>query len=91
MKRYSKLFWNDWNIEHIAGNNVIVDEVEEVIFSRSSRIRRGRDKGIYYIFGQTFAGRYLFIVVRDLGRGVAKPITARDMESRERHLYRSMI
>ena len=91
MKRYIRLHWNEWNINHIDRHNVIPDEVEEVVFSRSARIRKGRDKGIFYIFGQTYAGRYLFIVVRDFGRGTAKPVTARDMHPRERKLYRSML
>ena len=41
----------------------------------------------YYVTGQTEAGRYLFVVVRYVGRGRARVITARDMEKQERSRY----
>jgi uncharacterized DUF497 family protein len=42
----------------------------------------------YFVLGQTASGRYLFIVVRHIGRGRAIPITARDMDPKEKRRYR---
>jgi uncharacterized DUF497 family protein len=91
MKRFRQLHWDEWNIEHLSTHEVIPEEVEEIAFSSRNRIRRGRNKSLYYLFGQSYAGRYLFVVVRDLGKGRAKPITARDMTNSERKLYREML
>jgi uncharacterized DUF497 family protein len=91
MKQYSFLTWDDWNVEHIARHDVIPEEVEEVVFSRRSRLRRGRGDDIYYSLGKTDAGRFLFVVMRDLGHGTAHPITARDMTHPERNLYKSLL
>ena len=91
MKRFYQLLWDDWNLEHIGRHNVIPEEVEEAVFSSSTRIRHGRATSLYYLFGQASAGRYLFIVVRDCGYGQVKPITARDMSHAERRIYRNML
>lgn len=47
-------------------------------------IIRGRSQGIYEVYGRTEAGRYLAVIVRNLGDGVARLITARDMSWTER-------
>ena len=70
--------WNKWAIEHISRHDVSPDE---------PFIRRGKD-GTYYILGQTLAGRYLFIVAVKAERGKLRIITARDMDSKEKRLYR---
>jgi len=62
------------------------DEVAEVLLGET-RTRRGRE-GLYHVLGCTYAGRYLFVVIRDLGGGVARVVTARDMEPHERREYR---
>lgn len=87
MKKYHRLVWNRENINHIAQHRVIPDEVEKVVFSHHCLRRKGRGSKIYYILGTTDSGRYLFIVLRDLGKGVAKIITARDMNNSEKKLY----
>ncbi len=79
--------WNEESIEHIAGHSVIPEEVEEVCFSSLHCEQRGRD-GLYYIMGQTHAGRYLFIVVRYLGHEKVKIVTARDMDEKEKYRYK---
>ncbi len=82
-------FWNfDWdedNIDHIARHGVGVEEVEEALVSKPL-IRRGRSDR-YWAFGKTRPGRYLFIVVKNLGKGWARVITARDMTKAERRYY----
>ena len=81
MTRITYLEWYEENVLHIARHQVSPEEVEEICFYGSPHIERGRG-GLYYITGQTHAGRYLLIVVRLLGHGSAKVITARDMDLR---------
>jgi uncharacterized protein len=61
-------------------------EVEEVCYS-PHRTRRGRE-GLYRVFGQTEAGRYLLVVLARHGGGIWKVVTARAMTNDERRLYR---
>lgn len=88
MRYFHRLYWNDKNIEHIARHHVTPNEVEEITFSETRRIRKGKGEHIYYIFGQTNSGRYLFIVLLDLGGHSGKVITARDMSHKEKRWYR---
>lgn len=90
MKRYHKLIWNRKNIDHIAIHHVLPEEVEEDCFSGHILLLRGRGKHIYYVLGQTDSGRYLFIVLRELGFGIALPVTARDMSDKERKRYQEI-
>lgn len=83
----ANLIWDEDNVLHIARHKVLPEEVEEVCFSSIPQIEIGRG-GLYYITGQTGSGRYLFIVVRYLGRGRAKVITARDMDDREKSRFK---
>jgi uncharacterized DUF497 family protein len=62
-------------------------EVEEACYSRHRHVRRGRE-GLYKVFSQAEAGRYLLVVLVDLGGGVWKVVTAREMTDQERRLYR---
>ena len=86
--RIIKLIWDEENEEHIARHQVTPDEVEELffIFKGKPYIRRFRD--IYHAFGQTEAGRYLFVVFRVLGSGQARVITAREMDRAEKRFYK---
>lgn len=81
------IIWDEETVGHIARHGVIPEEVEEVCFSRSSCLEKGRT-GRYYITGQTHAGRYLFIVVRFVGRGKVEIYTARDMDEKEKYRYK---
>jgi len=62
------------------------EEVEEALFQGNPHIRSFR--GVYHAYGQTGAGRYLFIVFVPLGKKRARIITARDMTPGERRLFR---
>ena len=79
--------WNDKNIEHIGNHDVSPDEAEEIFVSKYFllKTRQGR----YMAFGKTFAGRYLIVVFEFLegARGI-QVITARDMNEKEKKLYR---
>ena len=79
--------WDSANIEHIARHNIGPDEVENVAFDDEPWIRKGR-RGTRYMLGYTVAGRYLFIVYVLKGKGIARVITAMDMDEKTRKLYK---
>lgn len=79
--------WDEHNISHIARHHVCTSEVEELFEGRYYLIR-SRD-GRYAVFGQSAAGRYLFCALeRTLQAGRIRIVTARDMESWERRLFK---
>ncbi len=83
----SEFEWDDHNIEHIARHQVSPDEVEDVAFDDEPWIRRGK-KGTRYMLGFTIGGRYLFVVYVLKRNGVARAITAMDMDHKTRKLYK---
>lgn len=85
-----ELLWPQDRIEHIARHNVTPDEVEEVC-SGKPFIQRAKSQGenpVYYVLGQTNAGRYLFCVVIRLPDGRGYPVTARPITENEKRRYR---
>jgi hypothetical protein len=69
-----------------AKHGVTFDEVEEAcVFDR-----RGRE-GLYKVFSQTDAGRSLLVVLANLGGGNWRVVTAREMTTNERRLYRRTV
>jgi len=82
--------WDDQNIEHIARHNVYPDEVEDVAFDDDPWIKKGR-KETRYMLGYTIAGRYLLVVYVLRSKGVARVITAMDMDDKSRKLYKKRI
>lgn len=82
--------WPEDRIDHIAHHGITFDEVEDVCFSRPL-VQRARSRGenpVYYILGQTSAGRYLFCVVIRFPDGVGYPVTARPMTDKEKRRYK---
>ena len=66
------------------------EEVEEVCFGKPL-VQRAKSEGknpVYYILGQTDAGRYLFCVVIRFPDGKGYPVTAREMTAKEKRRYR---
>jgi uncharacterized DUF497 family protein len=82
--------WDDSNIEHIAKHGVSPDEVEDVAFDDDPWIKKGR-KGSRYMLGYTIAGRYLFVVYKSKGKGIARVITSMDMDKKTRRLYKERV
>jgi uncharacterized DUF497 family protein len=68
-------------------HDLTLEEVEEACYSPRRHVRRGRE-GLYQLFSQTDDGRYLFVVLADQSGGTWKVVTAREMTTRERQLYR---
>jgi len=67
-------------------HHISFGEVEDACLSDRRHVRKGRD-GLYKLFGQTTAGRYVLVVLVNLGRGTWRVATARDMTVSERRLY----
>lgn len=79
--------WDDNNIEHIARHNVSPDEVEDVAFDDAPWVRKGRS-GTRYMLGFTAGGRYIFTVYALKSKGIARVITAMDMDETTKKLYK---
>jgi uncharacterized DUF497 family protein len=78
--------WDDDNIFHIERHQFTPEEVEEV-FAGKHLVRRTRQE-LYIALGETLDGRLAFVVFRRLPGGVIRVVTARDMEDKERRLFR---
>jgi uncharacterized DUF497 family protein len=89
LKTVSSIKWTEESIKHIARHTVAPQEVEEACFNADETpfIRSGRDD-LHYVFGKTYGGRFLFIVVKFIRRGEVKVITARDMNAWEKGYFR---
>jgi len=88
--RIYEFIWNQDRIDHIARHSVTLEEVEEICFGIAlvQRAKSEGDNPVYYVLGQTEAGRYLFCVVIQFPDGRGYPVTARSMTDREKQRYR---
>ena len=59
-------------------HNLSFSEVEEACFSDRVHARKDRE-GLYKLFGRTSAGKYILVVLVNLGDGIWKVVTAREM------------
>jgi len=85
-----ELIWPADRVEHIARHGLTPEEVEETCFS-PVLVQRGKSQGanpVYYVLGQTAAGRYLFCVVIQFPEGKGYPVTARPMTDKEKQRYK---
>ena len=85
-----ELIWPEDRIDHIARHGVTPTEVEEVCFS-DSFVQRAKSEGknpVYYVLGQTEAGRYLFCAIIQFPNSKGYPITARAMSDKEERRYK---
>jgi uncharacterized protein len=71
-------------------HGVTFAEVHEACLAEERHVRRGRE-GLYKLFSQSAAGRYLLVVLANSGTGVWRVVTAREMTQEERRLYRRSI
>ena len=85
-----ELIWLEDRIDHIAAHGIEPEDVEDVCFGRSL-VQRAKSEGknpVYYVLGQTTAGRYLFCVVIQFPDGKGYPVTARPMTRNERQWFK---
>jgi uncharacterized protein len=80
------IHWTDDSERHIARHEVTPEEVEQST-NRPFYTMPGRD-GTTLLFGQTYAGRYLLVVLAQADDGRRYVITARSMTVSERHVYK---
>ena len=81
----------DYILEKIESKHSITfSEVEEACLSDKRHVRKG-EEGLYKLFSQTDAGRYILVVLVNLGNGNWKVVTAREMTDSERRLYKKSI
>lgn len=88
---FTKLKWRSDRVAHILSKHGITPgEVEEVCFGKPLILRGPGKKGnrLYYVLGQTEAGRHLFIVLKPVAKGIALPVTARLMTSAQQKKYK---
>lgn len=87
-----EILWLDEVVEKIERKHqVSQDEVEEVFYNRPRyrKAQKGRFEGedLYYAYGRTDLGRYLFVVFILKKSREALVISARDMNANERKRY----
>jgi len=86
--------WRPEVIDKIESKHgVAVEEVEEAfntgtIYRRGPRGKRRKGEDVYKAYGQTDAGRYMFVAFIYKLDHRALILSARDMEDDERDLYR---
>lgn len=88
--RIEQLLWPSDRVDHIARHGVTPDEVEQACFG-DAFVQRAKSSGenpVYYVLGQTDAGRYLFCVIIQFPDGNGYPVTARSMTDKEKRRYR---
>jgi uncharacterized DUF497 family protein len=87
MVRIESLEIDDHILEKLkAKHDITLKEVEEACLSEKRQVRRDRE-GLYKVFSQTTAGRYVLVVLINLGGGNWKIVTARETIDSERRLY----
>ena len=77
----SEFVWSDDRLTHIGRHGIEPTEFEEVCFGKPL-VLRAKSEGknpVYYVLGETEAGRHLFCVVISFPEGKGYPVTARDM------------
>ncbi len=87
--KIQRIIWPEDRIEHIARHAISPEEVEEVCFG-AAFVQRAKSRGenpVYYVLGQTIAGRYVFCVIIQFPDGNGYPVTARSMTGQERRRY----
>jgi len=85
-----ELVWLKDRVDHIASHGITPDEVEDVCFGQAY-VQRAKSKGknpVYYVRGQTEAGRYLFCVVIKFADDRGYPVTARPMTEQEKRRFK---
>jgi uncharacterized DUF497 family protein len=91
--KITKIIWKETIIDKLERKHqVLPSEVEDVLHGKKTvrRMRRGNVKGedVYLALGQTEDGRYLSVFFISKKDNSVLPISARDMDDKERKRYR---
>ena len=91
MLRIESLEIDDNILDKIESKHGIsLEEVEESCLSEARHVRRSKE-GLFKIFSKTHPGRYILVVLVNLGSGVWKVVTAREMTDSEKRLYKKIM
>ena len=87
--------WLDHIVEKLQWKHDVFQREVEEVFSNAPKFKFGKrgsynDENLYYCFGRTDAGRYLFIVFIYKKSKEALILSARDMTRSERRTYENM-
>ena len=90
--RITDIIWKERVVEKTAEKHAVsVAEAEEALLSRPvvRKMAKGRVHGedLYAALAQISSGRYLIVFFINKKRGMALPISARDMDRAERRYY----
>lgn len=93
--RIQAVVWLPSVIEKLSVKHSVAVEVVEEVFELGPHFRRGPagdrpGEDLYKAYGQTAAGRYLFVVFIYKSDRKALVLSARDMTPRERRLYQQV-
>ncbi len=84
-------FYVQYVIKNEVKHRVSTDEIRQVFANNPKRkfAQKGKVPGedVYYAFGRSDDGRYLLVVFIWKLRAVILPVSARDMEDKERRYY----
>ena len=85
----SEVLWPEDRVDHIARHGVTPEEFEQACFGLPFvlRAKATGQNPVYYLLGETDAGRPLFCVVIEFPGNKAYPVTARDMTTKEKRRY----
>lgn len=92
MIKINRIIWKETFVEKIESkHHVTMVEVEKILHGRKKvyRIKKGDVKGedVYLALGKTSAGRHLSVFFILKKNHSVLPISARDMDSKERRKY----
>ena len=92
MVKINKIIWKETFVEKIESkHHVTMFEVEEILHGKKKvyRIEKGDVKGedVYLALGKTCTGRFLSVFFILKKNHNVLPISARDMDSKERRKY----
>lgn len=85
-----EFLWPDDRVDHISRHGIRPEEVEQVCFGQAL-VQRAKSSGtnpVYYVLGETSAGRRLFCLVIQFPDGKGFPVTAREMTRKEKERYK---
>jgi uncharacterized DUF497 family protein len=91
MLRIAGILWTEEAEEHIWERHRVTPQDAEEATHNSRLITRGKEKGIYEVYGQTDAGAYLMVFIRLLPKYYARIITARPMTDSEKRRYKGRL
>lgn len=83
-----ELKWTDSNEAHIARHGVAPIEVEQVLSSEPLVWVNGRE-GTKLVYGQSYSGRLLLVVLADSEDGRNFVVTSRDMTVKEARTFKA--